>query len=82
VRGTRVGSEGEVFVNACEGVRRVRFSERLDEPFAPVLEVSSATCEHGREQMFGKSRHETNLSTLDRGNQDWGYPQKRGVQTE
>jgi hypothetical protein len=43
VRGTRVGSEGEVFVNACEGVRRVRFSERLDEPFAPVLEVASAT---------------------------------------
>jgi hypothetical protein len=32
--------------------------------------------------MFDTSRHETRLSTLERGNQDWSYPQKRGVQTE
>ena len=55
--------------------RRVRFSERLDEPFAPVLDVSSVTCEHGGEQMFDDGRHETRQGTPGPGATPfWGRP--------
>src|SRR5215203_814513 len=49
--------------------RRVRFSERLDEPFAPVLDVSSVTCEHG-----GNKRLVTDDTRRGKGHQDRGRP--------